>query len=58
MENRNWLTVDVETTLATGKAGREAAKGMVARSAKPGATRHPGNAVIIKKRKLVEELIG
>ena len=97
MENRNGLAVDVETTLATGTAEREAAKDMVARSAKPGATlgadkaydvaefvqalrkqgitphvaqkkvgsaidgrttRHPGYAVSIKKRKLVEEIFG
>ncbi|HEX8011035.1 MAG TPA: IS5 family transposase [Casimicrobiaceae bacterium] len=38
MENRNGLAVDVETTLATGTAERDAAKVMVARSAKPGAT--------------------
>ena len=97
MENRNGLAVDVETTLATGTAEREAAKDMVSRSAKPGATlgadkaydvaefvqalrkqgitphvaqkkigsaidgrttRHPGYAVSIKKRKLVEEIFG
>lgn len=97
MENRNGLAVDVETTLATGTAEREAAKEMMARSAKPGATlgadkaydvaefvqalrkqgitphvaqkkvgsaidgrttRHPGYAVSIKKRKLVEEILG
>ena len=38
MENRNGLAVDVETTLATGKAEREAAKEMVKRSLRPGAT--------------------
>lgn len=38
MENRNGLAVDVETTLATGKAEREAAEEMVKRSLKPGAT--------------------
>jgi transposase len=38
MENRNGLAVDVETTLATGKAEREAATVMVSRSVKRGAT--------------------
>lgn len=38
MENRNGLAVDLETTLATGTAEREAAKAMVARSVKRGAT--------------------
>ena len=38
MENRNGLAVDVETTLATGKAEREAAEEMVKRSLRPGAT--------------------
>ncbi len=38
MENRNGLAVDVETTLATGKAEREAAEAMVRRSLKAGAT--------------------
>lgn len=38
MENRNGLAVDVETTLATGTAERDAAKTMVARSVKRGAT--------------------
>jgi len=36
MENRNGLAVDVETTLATGTAEREAAQAMVKRSAKRG----------------------
>lgn len=38
MENRNGLAVDVETTLATGKAEREAAVVMVKRTLKRGAT--------------------
>lgn len=38
MENRNGLAVDVETTLATGTAEREAAKAMVERSVKRGST--------------------
>jgi transposase len=38
MENRNGLAVDVETTLATGTAEREAATVMAARSLKRGAT--------------------
>ncbi len=38
MENRNGLVVDVETTLATGTAEREAATTMVERSLKAGAT--------------------
>ena len=38
MENRNGLVVDVETTPATGTAEREAAKAMVARSVRRGAT--------------------
>jgi transposase len=38
MENRNGLAVDLETTLATGTAEREAAKAMVARSLKRGST--------------------
>jgi len=38
MENSNGLAVDVETTLATGKAEREAATAMVSRSVKRGAT--------------------
>lgn len=39
MENRHGLVVDVETTLATGTAEREAAKAMIARTVqKPGAT--------------------
>ena len=38
MENRHGLAVDVETTLATGTAEREAATAMVVRSLKRGAT--------------------
>lgn len=38
-ENRSGLVVDVETTQATGTAEREAAKSMVGRSVKRGATR-------------------
>lgn len=38
MENRNGLVVDMETTQATGTAEREAAKVMVERSVKRGAT--------------------
>jgi transposase len=38
MENRNGLAVDMETTLATGTAEREAAKAMVERSVKRGST--------------------
>jgi transposase len=38
MENRNGLAVDLETTLATGTAEREAAKAMVARALKRGST--------------------
>lgn len=38
MENRHGLIVDVETTLATGTAEREAAEIMVRRSLKPGST--------------------
>lgn len=38
MENRNGLAVDVETTLATGTAEREAGKAMVERSVKRGST--------------------
>ncbi|MBZ0093915.1 MAG: IS5 family transposase [Sulfuricella sp.] len=38
MENSNGLAVDVETTLATGTAEREAAKAMVERSVKRGST--------------------
>ena len=38
MENRNGLAVDVETTLATGKAEREAATVMAKRSLKRGST--------------------
>jgi transposase len=38
MENRNGLAVDVETTLATGTAEREAAKAMVERTVKRGST--------------------
>lgn len=38
MENRNGLAVDLETTLATGLAEREAAKAMVERSLKRGST--------------------
>ena len=38
MENRNGLVVDVETTLATGTAERDAAEAMVERSLKPQAT--------------------
>ena len=38
MENRSGLAVDVETTLATGKAEREAATVMARRSLKRGAT--------------------
>lgn len=38
MENRNGLAVDVETTLATGTAERDAAKAMVTRSVKRGST--------------------
>lgn len=38
MENRNGLAVDLETTLATGTAEREAATAMVVRSVKRGST--------------------
>ena len=38
MENRNGLAVDLETTLATGTAEREAARAMVARALKRGST--------------------
>ena len=38
MENRNGLVVDVETSLTTGTADREAAEEMVERSLKPQAT--------------------
>jgi transposase len=38
MENRNGLAVDVETTLATGQAEREAARAMVERAVKRGST--------------------
>ena len=38
MENRNGLAVDLETTLATGTAEREAAKAMAERSVKRGST--------------------
>ena len=38
MENRNGLAVDLETTLATGTAEREAARAMVERSVKRGST--------------------
>lgn len=38
MENRNGLIIDVETTLATGKAEREAAELMAERNLTPGST--------------------
>lgn len=55
MENRNGLVVDVETTLPTGTADREAAEEMVERSLKPqvtvGADKNCDTAGFVKARR-------